>query len=121
MHRADRVARARRGAVAERVGFEPTVLSHTAFRERHLQPLGHLSVAESSKGSTGTIPRSVTARSGTDALRIEVRPQLGGSLAEDAGHDVESMRQTARLGQVDGRVDRKSTRLNSSHGYISYA
>jgi hypothetical protein len=30
--------------VAERVGFEPTVLAHTAFRERHLQPLGHLSV-----------------------------------------------------------------------------
>ena len=31
------------GSVAERVGFEPTVLSHTAFRERHLKPLGHLS------------------------------------------------------------------------------
>ncbi len=29
---------------AERVGFEPTVAQHhTAFRERHLQPLGHLS------------------------------------------------------------------------------
>src|SRR4051794_30045176 len=32
--------------VAERVGFEPTVLSHTAFRERHHQPLGHLSAKE---------------------------------------------------------------------------
>ena len=31
---------------AERVGFEPTVAHHyTAFRERHLQPLGHLSAA----------------------------------------------------------------------------
>src|SRR5712691_13059454 len=30
---------------AERVGFEPTRLSPTAFRERHLQPLGHLSSA----------------------------------------------------------------------------
>ncbi len=31
-------------SVAERVGFEPTVAQHhTAFRERHLQPLGHLS------------------------------------------------------------------------------
>jgi hypothetical protein len=30
--------------LAERVGFEPTVaINHTAFRERHLQPLGHLS------------------------------------------------------------------------------
>jgi hypothetical protein len=29
------------------VGFEPTVARHyTAFRERHLQPLGHLSVRE---------------------------------------------------------------------------
>ena len=35
--------------VAERVGFEPTVLAHTAFRERHLQPLGHLSVEEDTK------------------------------------------------------------------------
>src|SRR6058998_973678 len=30
---------------AERGGFEPTRLSPTAFRERHLQPLGHLSDA----------------------------------------------------------------------------
>ena len=31
-------------SVAERVGFEPTVaVNHTAFRERHLKPLGHLS------------------------------------------------------------------------------
>jgi hypothetical protein len=30
--------------LAERVGFEPTEAHHlTAFRERHLQPLGHLS------------------------------------------------------------------------------
>jgi hypothetical protein len=34
--------------VAERVGFEPTVLAHTAFRERHHQPLGHLSAGEDS-------------------------------------------------------------------------
>ena len=36
--------------MAERVGFEPTVLAHTAFRERHLQPLGHLSAREDNKG-----------------------------------------------------------------------
>jgi hypothetical protein len=31
--------------MAEREGFEPSVPEdrHTAFRERHLQPLGHLS------------------------------------------------------------------------------
>ena len=39
--------------LAERVGFEPTVAHHhTAFRERHLQPLGHLSN-----------PRSIPTRS----------------------------------------------------------
>src|SRR5258705_3559040 len=36
-------------SVAERAGFEPAVLSHTAFRERHHQPLGHLSAAEDTK------------------------------------------------------------------------
>ncbi len=31
--------------MAEGVGFEPTVSeAHTAFRERHHQPLGHLSL-----------------------------------------------------------------------------
>ncbi len=35
--------------VAERAGFEPAVLSHTAFRERHHQPLGHLSAGEDTK------------------------------------------------------------------------
>jgi hypothetical protein len=33
------------------VGFEPTVLSHTAFRERHLQPLGHLSARENTRAA----------------------------------------------------------------------
>src|ERR1039457_6052141 len=45
--------------LAERVGFEPTVaINHTAFRERHLQPLGHLSGSVEYRGE----PR--TARSG---------------------------------------------------------
>src|SRR5438132_11682551 len=35
-----------RKALAERVGFEPTRLSPTAFRERHHQPLGHLSASK---------------------------------------------------------------------------
>ena len=38
-------------AVAERVGFEPTVaFDHTAFRERHLKPLGHLSSMVTPRG-----------------------------------------------------------------------
>ncbi len=39
-----------RSELAERVGFEPTLLSQTAFRERHHQPLGHLSAREDSSG-----------------------------------------------------------------------
>ena len=42
-------ASTRRAVVAERAGFEPAVLSHTAFRERHHQPLGHLSAGEDTK------------------------------------------------------------------------
>src|SRR5437773_7691946 len=36
-----------RKALAERAGFEPARLSPTAFRERHHQPLGHLSTSKS--------------------------------------------------------------------------
>jgi hypothetical protein len=48
------VARTRPGYAtlprAERVGFEPTEARHlTAFRERHLKPLGHLSTGKCSK------------------------------------------------------------------------
>src|SRR5436190_19974567 len=52
-----------RSEVAERVGFEPTVLSHTAFRERHLQPLGHLSAREDTSGSPAALPGGLTFRS----------------------------------------------------------
>jgi hypothetical protein len=47
-------------SLAERVGFEPTVaINHTAFRERHLQPLGHLS-------------GSVEYTGGPDACSLEI-------------------------------------------------
>ena len=42
--------------MAERAGFEPAVLSHTAFRERHHQPLGHLSAREDTKEPLGDGP-----------------------------------------------------------------
>ena len=77
--------------VAERVGFEPTVLSHTAFRERHHQPLGHLSAAESSKaGRPGPRPRSgepasrLTSAQARTRVRVQVRPQVRRVLPEDA-------------------------------------
>src|SRR5688500_20038890 len=56
-----------------------------------------------------------------DALPIYVRHDGAG---EDQGHDAEldavDRRLPARLGPHDG-LDRKSTRLNSSHLVISYA
>jgi hypothetical protein len=52
-----------RGAyVAERAGFEPAVLSHTAFRERHHQPLGHLSAGEDTKPRVGPMSGADPAR-----------------------------------------------------------
>ena len=67
------------------VGFEPTVLAHTAFRERHLQPLGHLSASEdtqewSAVGASSDAPRLAAA-------------QLGGLALHDPGDD----RQTATV------------------------
>src|SRR5664279_4222038 len=51
--------------MAERAGFEPAVLSHTAFRERHHQPLGHLSAGEDTKGVPPARTRTLAAaRSG---------------------------------------------------------
>ena len=46
--------------MAERVGFEPTVaINHTAFRERHLQPLGHLSGRVEYRGDADAAPLTV--------------------------------------------------------------
>src|SRR2546422_5937839 len=46
-----------------------------------------------------------------------------GVLDEDAGHGAAPRgdHDRHRRGQPEGTRDRKSTRLNSSHGYISYA
>src|SRR3972149_5452253 len=65
--------------LAERVGFEPTVLSHTAFRERHHQPLGHLSGARIPKAfgarGRGERPCPRPAR-GCDSRRMTTPPAI---------------------------------------------
>src|SRR5438128_6872215 len=53
-------------------------------------------------------------RRSSDLLPIERRSQILGMLAEGS-----SLRAASRLADVS--IDRKSTRLNSSHGSISYA
>src|SRR5690606_4088042 len=47
---------------AERVGFEPTRAIHpTAFRERHLQPLGHLSMSSPERKECRALVRPCTS------------------------------------------------------------
>src|SRR5215203_4560048 len=74
--------------MAERAGFEPTVLSHTAFRERHHQPLGHLSAGEDIRGSRSARPAGC-------------RVELVGLLAPDAADDLEAAAETRVLGQLE--------------------
>ncbi len=62
-------------AGAERVGFEPTEALHlTAFRERHLQPLGHLSAGKYTNQAVSITRRQKTARE----TRAELLVRLAG-------------------------------------------
>src|SRR2546422_11601460 len=53
-----------------------------------------------------------------DALPISLR---SGSLWRLASSWLQKARSAPSVKASPGRIDRKSTRLNSSHGYISYA
>src|SRR5687768_18107085 len=66
------------------------------------------------KAELASAPRRIVAERGED--RIHARPPLVGVLAQRAPQDV-----VDPAGHVAAVGDRKSTRLNSSHGYISYA
>ena len=101
------------GGVAERVGFEPTVLSHTAFRERHHQPLGHLSAQRIAKGRSGrpvdgcpvrwVSDRRGGSRGGSVRASRSVRPQLGGlRLRGCPTRPCRPSRAIVRLGQLEG-------------------
>jgi hypothetical protein len=61
------------------VGFEPTVLSHTAFRERHLQPLGHLSARENTRAAERE--RQVSGRKAQVVETVGDSSTLGGRKA----------------------------------------
>src|SRR2546429_4801475 len=65
-----------------------------------------------------TLFRSVfSARASPKHAILSVMPTLDGSLARVSWLG----RQATRQAPVGSLTDRKSTRLNSSHGYISYA
>src|SRR2546422_4138013 len=58
-------------------------------------------------------------------VAAQERPPIGEQIAETYGlssfPQVEQIRYTFNLDLGQIKLDRKSTRLNSSHGYISYA
>src|SRR5687768_18345132 len=66
----------------------------------------------SSTGLTTLIPESILENGGEEAKKLLATPE-GVERAMKAMHASHEIRR--------GRTDRKSTRLNSSHGYISYA
>ncbi len=91
------MARPRRERLAERAGFEPAVLSHTAFRERHHQPLGHLSAREDSRGfRPGSEPTALADACGGE--------QLLGFVTADAADDPESTAQGRVIGELEDRA-----------------
>ena len=87
--------------VAERVGFEPTVLSHTAFRERHHQPLGHLSAREDTSELRSTRAR----RSRVGSRASERRSvELLDLVAADAADDLDAAPERGVLGELEHRA-----------------
>ena len=96
---------ARRAGVAERAGFEPAVLSHTAFRERHHQPLGHLSAGEDTKATPGR-PAGTRGQAVGDAGE-----QRLGFVAPDPAHDLDPSRQARVLRQLQDRPGRALARV----------
>ena len=109
---AGRSDQANEWCLAERAGFEPTVLSHTAFRERHHQPLGHLSAGEDTKDrrmATGRGPGLGRATVGEPGRRRgsggrSCGEERFGLVAADAAHDLDAPRQGRVLGQLDDRA-----------------
>jgi hypothetical protein len=89
-----------RARMAERAGFEPAVLSHTAFRERHHQPLGHLSAGEDTK------PTRDDRRGGLRSAQRRGVQQGFGLIAADATDDLEPSRERGMLGELDDRPGR---------------
>src|SRR5258706_16369164 len=85
--------------MAERAGFEPAVLSHTAFRERHHQPLGHLSAREDTKRAWSGRDSDRSAGSDDSHEGLDL-------VAPDTAYDSNAAWQTGLLGELDDRARR---------------
>src|SRR2546422_314613 len=123
------------GFVMERTAFE---LAYTNFRYRDTTRLMRASAAPGPGDVVATTVLAARARLPRDTvsvfrarLRGGVAPgalELGGGRQQLSGDTLVVRRETAaalaaryRLPARDSSLARKSTRLNSSHGYISYA
>src|SRR2546429_2971470 len=72
---------------------------------------------------SGVIGEKVSAQSVRDRFAARFVEQLGVSFVSESisGCSGECSGVKVVVGQLEPMLDRKSTRLNSSHGYISYA
>src|SRR2546422_6574984 len=70
--------------------------------------------------SVGGVTHEHGAASGRDGGARPLRERTGGQNVANQSPGVEPPREPGKSLEL-GKKDRKSTRLNSSHGYISYA
>src|SRR2546422_3729997 len=146
----DTVAGAPDEPFRQRLATGPGVASSFNGIEHHRRVVSALRVFEASdvRGDHGIdrvrsapVSSGPTRRKGTDALKslggdprepsLVRSSRIGGPVKRDHRHrslvrapaerHQESSSYHPDRGDPDGRRDRKSTRLNSSHGYISYA
>src|SRR5687768_5700922 len=121
------------GSIKDRMAFH---ILKRAYQEGHIQQGD--TIAEATSGNTGISFASIGRALGHKVVifipdwmseeRLVLIKSLGATVVrvrKDEGGFLGSIRMTEELAQQEPHVflpaDRKSTRLNSSHGYISYA
>src|SRR2546422_4065477 len=92
-------------------------------------PGASMSRAESSRPRESRTPRKSPPSLQRSRMRMYDLPDARGHfgpyggvfVAETLTHALDELRDAYESARADAALDRKSTRLNSSHGYISYA
>src|SRR2546422_5281636 len=107
--------------VHEKIVPELATQQHEDVAVALLLERGELRVCVRPGNDAGVVPgRQLARRETVGDYDFLNRPKARGDLASDAGGS--NIREiAARFRTIEKIVDRKSTRLNSSHGYISYA
>src|SRR3989449_7331890 len=108
------VGRERRGVEAAQ-GGDQALGQELGAPQRSVNPLARERIEE-----VGGVTHEHGATSGRDGGARPLRERTGGQNVANQSPGVEPPRQPGESLEL-GKKDRKSTRLNSSHGYISYA